>query len=438
MCLLLLVLAALAGHARGSLLFVDRAVALPIYQWSRAGSFFNDTFLLFANATEHASSGIAASCVLLAYQPDAIAARAAIAQLPPNVTCAVVQAAAAPSGLKLWIVPNSILDTPFPVGVLFGPLGTFVPPSGVAPVRFLGWDYNYYLDSFWLRVAFFIVLLAFNLACAGWGTHKEAALYRLDPRINVATVCIALETLSALFRALDDIITLVYFTRPWADGNRNLDAMFTYIAGSCSISSGIFVIFFWIDVTSSSLYTGCFLDKALGPCVFFVASVFALIYVCAILQVFYPAFAVIIYVQLVFLLFLVVVSLIYFVAAFRVARYLRNEASSYSKERKGRLMKISYKIVVSGVLTIFMAFCSLGYLLSATVAGSIACDFLIAFATIARSALVISIFGTPKKEKSGTSGTGSSPKTGKRSTSGASGTSDTSTAPKMIESHSEM
>jgi hypothetical protein len=422
-CVLLFVLAVLAGHASGGLLFVDHAVAPPLYQWSHAGAFPNGTFLLFANATEYASSGLSTGCVFLAHQRDWVAARAALAQLLPDTACAVVQADAAPSALNQWTVPNSILDTPFPVGLVFGPLDAFVPPGGVAPVQFLGWDHNYYLDSYWVRIAFFIVLFLFNFACAGWGAYNLSLRRNLAPRVNVATVCIFLETLSAVFRVLDDIITLVYFTEPWADVNRHLDSMFVYMSGSCSLSSGIFVIFFWIDMTSGSLYHGCFLDRALGPCVFFVAAVFALIYVSAVLQVFYPAIVVVLYVQLALLIFLVLVACIYFVAAFRLARYINANQEFYSTEKRKGLMRVTYKVVASGAISIFTALCSLGYLLSTTIAGSIACDFLTAFGTVFRSMLVISIFGTPKKEKSGTSGPTSKASSG--------------SAPKMAENHCE-
>jgi hypothetical protein len=390
----LLFVAMLAARACGTLLFTDYGVGLPLYRWSRGGSLPNGTFTLTANATGPPPGP--ASCALIPDQVDWIPARAALERLPPGTACAVVQANGLLSTYNKWIEPASVLDTPFAVGVVFVPSSFFFVPAGGAPVRFLGWDPNYYLEAFGYRVAFYAVLLVLNVACAAWGLRNLALRRQEDGLVlNTAMVCIGLETLSALLRVIEVAITLVYLTEPWLALNRSLDTLLVYVGSSCSVTSGIFVVFFWIDMTSGSLYQGAFLHKAFKPCVAFAAAFVTVNVVCAVLATAAAYLYAILYVQIAMLALVGTLSLVYFGAAFRVVRYVRAREDC-GPDTKAALMAISYKIVASGALILVMILCSLVWLWASGSVGALAGEFVLNLVFVARAALEISIFGTPR------------------------------------------
>jgi len=162
-----------------------------------------------------------------------------------------------------------------------------------------------------------------------------------------------------------------------------------------TLSSGIFIIFFWIDITSRSLYHGAFLDRFFWPAIGLSTICFITIIISAIILMVGKSIQTVTY-GLTFFIFalLFVCSVIYFVAAKNLIRY--------NKERKDPLIekefrKLIIKIILSGIVMILI-------IIITPVRYQRTGQTYIAFTGYIlwsiRSYLLIDLFGTPPKQLS--------------------------------------
>jgi len=164
-----------------------------------------------------------------------------------------------------------------------------------------------------------------------------------------------------------------------------------------TFSSGILMIFFWIDVTSKTMYQGAFLDKALKPAVAFIVLIFML---CFGVGIAYASgtnsnlsLSNIIFGLIIFALF--IFAIIYFITASRVFKLMEDDM--YGSETKTYLRHMTIKIVVSGIAVVLLVLDAVLVLaIPETVASSFTLVFFVDLLLSFRSFMQIEVFGTKR------------------------------------------
>jgi len=168
-----------------------------------------------------------------------------------------------------------------------------------------------------------------------------------------------------------------------------------------TLSSGIFIIFFWIDITSRSLYHGAFLDRCFWPAIILSGICSISIFCTAILGMMKgwngSEGPVIGLTGFMFIL-LGVCSIIYFVAAKSLIRYNKERKDSPLRDKE--FNKLIIKIIASGIVMILIILVS--PLQWVRTFGSTFSSIYITFTGYVlwsiRSYLLIDLFGTPPKQ----------------------------------------
>jgi len=291
------------------------------------------------------------------------------------------------------------IDTSFPVGLLFDSSITSINFSNMTLIaHFQGWDDNFYIKFASLTITFSFISVLLNFLCMSWALYKLFQMHRTRQlALNIASVCLSLEVLCCAIRTTFNLMGFIAnFMSVSYDGDILL-ALY-YFSFPFTLSSGIFLIFFWIDITSSTLYHGAFLDKAFWPSIIFVAFGFVLVYISGILLMLSINQVLINYTAGFILFFSVVVAIIYFIAAKKVYQFtLEKHGQAKAKE----LQKMTKKIVLSGVVIILIVVVSVSMLglvgnTSLNLLYSIL-SFVLALLFVLRSFLQIEVFATPKK-----------------------------------------
>jgi len=164
-----------------------------------------------------------------------------------------------------------------------------------------------------------------------------------------------------------------------------------------TLAAGIFLIFFWIDITSRSLYHGVFLDKAFWPAIILVTICFILVDISAILIIVGYTGNILSYPTYFIMGLLFIISFIYFYAAVRVRQYIQGRKDQ-SKVNDWNWMIL--KIVLSGVLMILIMVLSILQLIVINGPFHYILFFFPHILFSLRSYLLIDLFGTPPKSES--------------------------------------
>jgi len=144
-------------------------------------------------------------------------------------------------------------------------------------------------------------------------------------------------------RFLEDAITYPFI-------QHNIVVFWDFVSYPFTMSSGILFIFFWIDVTSKSMYRGAFLDKAFWPCLFLLTSLTIAVFILAGLDLNETLyFASLNYLNIIVTVITLLASLAYFLAAYKIYRFFQRRPD-YNKG----LLPLCYKIVASGILTLLV------------------------------------------------------------------------------------
>jgi hypothetical protein len=225
------------------------------------------------------------------------------------------------------------------------------------------------------------------------GIYRLYEKYILNQLIvNISTVCIGLEIINCLLWVIHAIMELLLRLVPFVNMKLGSDAFVAYISFIFTLASGILVIFFWIELTSKKLYRKSFLDKSFWPAVIFITIVGILLSISAILFLTDIDHNIITNITLVILILMFIISCTYFYAAYRTYNYSRN------KETKNQHLfkEISIKIIVSGIVMIFIVLISLMVSTANSIGLRIILGLLIFILILIRSYLLIDIFSTRK------------------------------------------
>jgi len=284
-----------------------------------------------------------------------------------------------------------LLNSPFGLG-----------PNATMPGKFVGWDTNYNAKYKPISIPFFSINIFFDTICMVWGIYMLYGRF-LSGHIglNISTVCITLELLSVLCRQIGHILAIFIQTVPYVPIGYQFPLGFYFLATPFDLSAGIFLLFFWIDITSSSLYHGAFLDKAFWPAMVLTIITYIVIGIPTILLfIGYLPFGNTLFTGLTQYVngLLFIISILYFIAAHRVHQYTKNRKDPIII-RAFFIMMI--KIILSGVVMFFVIILSISFVFAqGNSPGYIFVKFLYdCFYTI-RSYLMIDLFGSPPRDKS--------------------------------------
>jgi len=188
-----------------------------------------------------------------------------------------------------------------------------------------------------------------------WGGYKLYGRYLSGHfRLNITTVCIVMELLCCVCRQIGHLLAVLIQLVPYIVIYSQISLALYFLSLPFTFSAGIFLIFFWIDITSKSLYHGAFLDKAFWPAMILVIISFIIVSIAVILiYIGYITSTSTLFIVLAEIInaLMILISLIYFIAASRVNRYTK-ERKDPKLERPFHIMMI--KIVTSGVLMIII------------------------------------------------------------------------------------
>jgi len=376
------------------------------YRLSTVGTFPNTTFSIYPgldNSNKPAPSpNVSKSCLFLWPRMSLSEANTIINGLPNTTLCVIVPGS---SSSLYYINDNTFINTVFPVGLLIADRGVDIFASlslknNSIKGRFLNWDINLSSPVFGLHVFIYLLNGLLDLICIYCGISKLFDRYAYGHfRLNIATVCLSLEVTSCIVRVVACILSALRSLVPAYSISfpGNLGQGIYYMMLPFTLSSGIFIIFFWIDITSRSLYHGAFLDRFFWPSIILSGICFISIFLTASFFIAgygqdaaqWPTYCIF------FLLF--VCSVIYFIAAKNLYRY--------NKERKDPMIekefkKLIIKITLSGIVMLIIIFITpFRYITGRGFGGFyIASTGYLLWSL--RSYLLIDLFGTPPKQLS--------------------------------------
>jgi len=196
----------------------------------------------------------------------------------------------------------------------------------------------------------FLISLNFilEMGCMVWGIIKLYDRYQSGYlTFNIATVCLSLESSGCFLRAISHLLYLMIVVVPYVHITGTMSTVFYYLGFPFTLASGIFLIFFWIDVTSRTLYHGAFLDRAFWPAFSLVAMCYTIVIISVALLLVGRGDTAAGGTTAVILFLLLVVSIIYFIAAYKVNQYMKNRKDSDPVKEKD-FKRMTMKIVFSG------------------------------------------------------------------------------------------
>jgi hypothetical protein len=291
----------------------------------------------------------------------------------------------------------------------FGAVGAnFKLPVGVVPkaaidfartqgpnvtVIFYGYDPNpwapledgvgYIMYSFWIAVLYFINTIFSGYRLVRWIIVKRGIDY------SIGFGCLALELLCNSLRVIQFIF--------WGLHNNllipHIDMLYTIPFCITTVTS-IIIVFFWLDLTTDPLYHGRLMGIMKIPAIIFIIVCIGLEIGCDVIR----ATGSTDYASIVILFYgtsLLLIVVINYIAAFRILF-----PCGKAEETKKRLRKVIYRIIGSGVATIFgviVWYIFLDPRVQFTPAGKGTMWFLLYFFFFVQSFLLIMIFKVPKE-----------------------------------------
>jgi len=325
---------------------------------------------------------------------DKYATASSVSTIPSDPDLLCVLAPMSPKSPYIWVFNiNDLLDNTYPVGLIVVEVNDLLALRNFnITFKFTGWEDNPRIRLKWISILFNTILFIINLMLTLWCFYKLYSLYRAgEYRLNISTVCISLEVLCCLLRALFHLLTILVnsIVVPYTE---TLILVIYYFSFPFTLSSGIFLIFFWIDLTSKSLYRGTFLDKAFWPCVIFVITAFILLYASGIVVLIQKNQIYIYITSGVVLFFSLVIAIIYLVGAKRISNYIKQRQNMVKE-----LNRMTKWIVISGVVIILIVVISVSLLaLVAVFIPYAILGYTLDILMISRTYLQIEVFSTPK------------------------------------------
>jgi len=232
--------------------------------------------------------------------------------------------------------------------------------NGSLSIRFDGWDTNPWVLIFpRMLLSFYTIEALFIFICFIMAVWKVRRL-NLDDRfgLNIASVCLCLEIINSILRLIyiGVLVQTTFLESSYRSGmllNSKCSAIY-YFAFFLNLSSGIFVIYFWRNMTSLQLPQGKLLDKSFWSVIVLVCCCFILLLIGTIINVIYMNSLILSYIVAFILLLCFLLSIFYFIIAKRVYDY-NNESRAGSEE----LHIMTMNIVLSGVVYILITIISI-------------------------------------------------------------------------------
>jgi len=225
----------------------------------------------------------------------------------------------------------------------------------IANATFVSWDANAW-DILYpgpLNVVYAVILVplfSLNVVLASYKVYnwiKSVGWEKL--KISIGLSCLILEWLASFMRILNAIFMPAFLNLYKIHG---IDLLIT-VPLCLSMISAILLIFFWFEITTNPFARGKksgFLGKLKIPCII-LSVLFILV------EIFLDIFRTILFFfdmqsVLIICYFVIhaLVAILYFVAAYRILAITNKSAD------KQRLRSITYKIVASGIATVFVTF----------------------------------------------------------------------------------
>jgi hypothetical protein len=299
-----------------------------------------------------------------------------------------------------WIrSTNDYLQLPIPVGLLVisYPQMKQRLGNGTITANFSSWDHNIFGEVIPAYEGTQMVLICICLIWANWKVYQ---LIKNDQfRLKIAPVCLCLEI-------CNNIIRLASFsgymqkltTRPEYRMHPKIPVCLNSFAFAFNLSSGIFIVFFWMNLISMKIYKkGDILERAFWPSFILVGIVFLVQFFCSLLfgVGILDQAALSIYRQVIFCMCFIL-AIFYFITAYQVFKYSQKRSGSYD------IKKIAFKIVLSGVCYVFIVIFGLWV---HSILGKVSplyyhtIAFLFNTSFSFRSLLQIDVFGTVTKNK---------------------------------------
>jgi len=401
----------LMGSCWSSLLIQSEKenMTVNIYRWSEEDKFKNQSFpLVFSNEGDQFNL-TEPSCLVLtpksASEPsDTLKVINSLDR--GYLLCVLVPSLEQPNSRWVWRL-SDFVDFSVPVGIIDLPPNSFQTYQNMSSTPILGifqdWNPFLFITFIPLSIAVQVFLLIITVMCMLWAISKLYTMYHVGLfTLNIGTVCLIMEVFCLIFRILMRCTTIPWLVKP-QPYPYILIVVFDYLAYPFNLSSALFLIFFWIDITDvRSVYYGGFLDRALWPCIIFVILVFILVYI--------PAFGLLAGARFssslinisngcVFF-FTLIVAIIYFFTVKRIYGYIKERVTD--KTRVKELKKMSVKIILSGVTIVLFVLVSLLLILSTVFLEWAILLWLNQLLFLVRSFLQIDVFGTPKHSKNTT------------------------------------
>jgi len=243
-----------------------------------------------------------------------------------------------------------------------------------------------------------IIMIIVVLICLSWGIYKIVGLAQNKHfALNIASVCLSLELLNGILRLVGPCNFLNRILGNTDQSVVKIGTSFTSFAFGFNLSSGIFIIYFWMSILSLKLYSGNISEKSFWPSFVLVAIVWLLLFSFGVLYIVgLLSQTAISYLTGIILFSCIILAIFYFFTAKLVFNYTSKRSDS-----KG-LKSIAIKIVLSGVCFILIVL-NTGILLYVQSKPSFylvneTAGLTLGLLFSARSLLQIDVFGTLKKK----------------------------------------
>jgi len=248
------------------------------------------------------------------------------------------------------------------------------------------------MSQLWQLISLAVSCLSYVFFFGGWKLYQKYGKNKLS--LNISTVCITLEMLNCFFWFISRIFKLTYACNTFVSVPYRLDLFFSYLAFPFTFASGLFLIWFWLQLTSKKLYRGAFLHKAYYPAFGFAILQLVVDWVVAFLWITNIDSKTIFIITTAILSFLLIIAAAYFVTAFRVYLYSKTKGTAH----RNMFLTITVKILISGIVMVLLSILSL--IVSVLTADQIVVRTSFIYVTVYlisfRAYLVIDCFSTEK------------------------------------------
>jgi len=205
-----------------------------------------------------------------------------------------------------------------------------------------------------------------------------------------------LEIICSIIRITPNVLSIEAITGQAEYRNEKLIHGLPIYAFGFNLTSGTFIIFFWLNLLSMKLFKGNLLEKSFWPCFGIVTSFWVLIIITSsIFFAFGTAQKILTYVGVALCFICFILAIIYFYTAHRVLEYSKTRSGSQG------LKIIAWKIIGSGIcfVLIILALVLLIVPFRKSPPSSYTLTFVLQLFISMRSLLQIDVFGTIKKKE---------------------------------------